>query len=125
VKWWCESGALEKFMRGNDVSDWLPVPDMRTKAICWRRIFPSQEGSLIKFLEPDQSDKTEMSASDGTSIYKNDPLQIFGDRQPQTSYTISYLRISIRQAMENLVRKKGAPPCTQVCGNVQDRYQQN
>ncbi len=78
-------------MRGNDVSDWPPVPDMRTKAICWRRIFPSQEGSLIKFLEPDQSDKTEMSASDGTSIYQNDPLQNFDNRQPQTSYTISYI----------------------------------
>jgi hypothetical protein len=24
-----------------------------------------------------------------------------------------------------LSQKKGAPPCTQVCGNVQDRYQQN
>jgi hypothetical protein len=82
-------------MRGNDVSDWPPAPDMRTKAICWRRIFHSQEGSLIKFLEPDQSDKTEMSASDGTSIYQNDPLQNFGDRQPQTSYTISYIQISI------------------------------
>jgi hypothetical protein len=75
---WCESGALKKIMRGSDVSDWPPAPDMRTKAICWRRTFPSQEGSLIKFLEPDQSDKTEMSASDGTSIYQNDPLRNLG-----------------------------------------------
>jgi hypothetical protein len=84
---------------------------MRTKAICWKRIFPSQEGSLIKFLEPDQSDKTEMSASDGTSIYQNDPLQKFGDRQPQTSYTISYIRISIRQTMEKTLKseKRGSP----------------
>jgi hypothetical protein len=95
----------------NDVSDWPPAPDMRTKAICWRRIFPSQEGSLIKFLEPDQSDKTDMSASDGTSIYQNDPLQNFGNRQPRIYYTISYIRISIRRTMEKTLKseKKGLP----------------
>ncbi len=58
VSCWCESGALKNFMRGNDVSDLLPAPDVRTKAICWRRIFHSQEGSLIKFSETVQSDKT-------------------------------------------------------------------
>jgi hypothetical protein len=112
-------------MRGNDVSDWPPAPDMRTKAICWRRIFPSQEGSLIKFFEPDQSDKTEMSASGSTSTYQNDPLQNFGDRQPRMSYTISYIQINKTNDGKNSRQKKGAPPCTQVCGNVQDRYQRN
>ncbi len=54
-----------------------------------------------------------------TDIELNDPLQNFGDRQPRTSYTILYIQISIRRMVEKTqVRKKGAPPCTQVCGNV-------
>ncbi len=66
---------------------------------------------MIKFFEPDQSDKKEMSASDSTSIYQNDPLQNFGDRQPRTSYTISYIQISIRRMMEKTLKseKKGLP----------------
>ncbi len=55
----CESGALKNFMRRNDVvSDSPSAPDVRTKAICWRRIFESREGSWIKFSETVQSDKT-------------------------------------------------------------------
>jgi hypothetical protein len=49
----------------------------------------------------------------------NDPFQNFGNTQPQTSYTILYRRNSIKRMMDKtLVRKKGAPPFTQVCGNV-------
>jgi hypothetical protein len=93
--------------------------DVRTKAICWRRIVPSQEGSLTKFLEPAQSNRTEKSASDSTSIYINDPLQNFGDTQPQMSYTILYILNSIKQTMEKTFKsEKGDPPFTQVCGNV-------
>ena len=35
-----------------------------------------------------------------TDIELNDSLQNFGDRQPQTSYTILYVQISIRRMME-------------------------
>jgi hypothetical protein len=85
--------------------------DVRTKAICWRRIFPSQEESLTKLSEPAQSNRTEKSASDSTSIYINDPFQNFGNTQPQTSYTILYIQISIRQTMEKTLKseKKGLP----------------
>ena len=46
-----------------------------------------------------------------TDIELNDPLQNFGNRQPQTSYIISYIQISIRQTMEKTLRpeKKGLP----------------
>ena len=37
----CESGALKNFMRRNDVSDSPSVSEVRTKAICQRRIFES------------------------------------------------------------------------------------
>jgi hypothetical protein len=85
--------------------------DVRTKAICRRRIFPSQEGSWTKFLEPAQSDRTEKSASDSTSIYMNDPFQNFGDTQPRTSYTILNIQNSIKQMMEKPPKseKKGLP----------------
>jgi hypothetical protein len=45
-----------------------------------------------------------------TDIELNDPLQNFGNRQPQTSYTISYIRISIRQTMEKTRQKKRGSP---------------
>jgi len=85
--------------------------DVRTKAICWRRIVPSQEGSLTKFLEPAQSNRTEKSASDSTSIYINDPFQNFGDTQPRTSYTILYIRNCIKRTMEKTPKseKRGYP----------------
>jgi hypothetical protein len=46
-----------------------------------------------------------------TDIELNDPLQNFVDRQPGTSYTISYIRISIRQTMEETLKseKRGSP----------------
>jgi hypothetical protein len=46
-----------------------------------------------------------------TDIELNDPLQNFGDRQPQTSYTISYIQISIIQTMEKTLKseKRGSP----------------
>jgi hypothetical protein len=43
-------------------------------------------------------------------IELNDPLQNFGDRQPETSYTILYIQISIRQTMEKTRQEKRGSP---------------
>jgi hypothetical protein len=42
----------------------------------------------------------------------------------QDRHTILYTN-QYDEQWKKIVRIKGAPPCTQACGNVQDRYQRN